>query len=690
MSDFDLHEGVGAYYVRVSDDVQDIKRQVEGIQRWLNRHGVVVPEQFRFMDEGFVRDLPLLRPEFQKMMKAVDAGQIRWIVADRQDRFGSKDKYQFISFMHRLREGMCRFFTVDDKCWNDDSMMSFMEGGFGAETSEKEQKEKGWRVLGAQIEKARRGEWSGGHIAYGMDVACYDKLNQEKWRVIIEGRDLTGSKPGKSGTRRRVYSTRRLKVFPDGKTERFDGIRNFPASEKDDTLRQTPSKDKTKLAVIREVFTKFATEDISPTQIATFLNSVGVPHHYSDRWKHFHVREMLKNPIYSGYQRWNSNGQGRFYEFLDGEPRAVDDANGRRERLKSDWVLSDNRLFDPLISDEIWAAVEARFDENLRPTRSPKSADLWLSGLLYCAHCHQPMRGMKRPTRTEYFCSTYAEKKDKCGCLRHCVNHKLIEAEIRRYLEESGKEASDILEAQQTGNMELLKPYKDKHLHNMIRCGEAMTKMIQRIVKHDDWEQILRRCGAKQETKKPPETLDEFHEDWRQLWLPVQRAYEIFFQKDQKETEDRLRELDAEHTQLTERVLNLDATTGKRAIEKANARIAELEDQMMSVEANLTNWSGRYQEIREEMFAHVYALRAATEALDDPDADNRRKARDIRSCIQKVNLTFKPTGKKYPTSELVEIEIIPAEPEYPNGASHCRAITLLKCHSSEQSLRLLE
>lgn len=669
MLDFDLQSGMGAFYIRVSDDEQDTKRQLEAIQRWLNKHGLAVPEHCQFMDEGFVRDLPQLRPDFERMVKMVDAGLLRWIVADRQDRFGSKDKYQFISYMHRLREGKCRFLTVDDKCWNDDSMMSFMEGGFGAETSEKEQKEKGWRVLGGQIEKARRGEWSGGHIAYGMDVACYDKTKHEKWRVIIEGRDLIGKKPGKGGKLRRVYSTRRLKLFPDGSTERFDGVRNFPASERDDILCQTPSKDTTKLAVIREVFAKFATEDISPTQIAAFLNSLGVPHHYADRWEHYHVREMLKNPIYTGYQRWNSNGQGRFYEYLDGEPRPVDDTNGRRERGKDDWVLSDHRLFNPLISNDVWEAVERRFAENPRKTRSPRSADLWLSNLLYCAHCDQPMRGMQRPTRTEYFCSTYAKTKGDCDCLRHCVNHDVVEAEIRRHLEESGQEASVILEAQQTGNMELLKPYEDKHLHNILRCGEALTNMIRSVVRHDDWEDMLRRCGAKKGKKKPPESLDEFHEDWRQFWLPVQKAYELFFQRDQQVTEDRLRQLDEEHTQLTNRVLNLDPQTGKRAIEKANARIAELEDQMMAVEQGLTNWSARYQEIREEMFSHVYALKAATEALDDPDADNRRKARAVRKCIQKVNLTFQPTGKKYPTSELVEIEIIPADPEYPNGAS---------------------
>ncbi|OYW13535.1 MAG: hypothetical protein B7Z55_16710, partial [Planctomycetales bacterium 12-60-4] len=227
-----------------------------------------------------------------------------------------------ISFMHRLREAGCLFLTVDGKCWTDDSMVSFLEGGLGAETSEKEQKDKSWRVIQALILKARRGEWSGGHIAYGMDVGCYAPDGHEKWRVIVEGREQIGSKPGKNGKLRRINSTHRIKVFPNGETERFDGNRNFPASDEYDTLRQTPSKDETKMAVIREAFSKFATEEISPTQIATFLNTMCISHHYAERWEHYHVREMLKNPIYVGFQRWNSNGQGRFFEFV----------------LKSDWT----------------------------------------------------------------------------------------------------------------------------------------------------------------------------------------------------------------------------------------------------------------------------------------------------------------------------------------------------------------
>lgn len=69
------------------------------------------------------------------------------------------------------------------------------------------------------------------------------------------------------------------------------------------------------LVVIREAFSKFATEEISPRQIAMFLNTMGISHHDAERWEHYHVREMMKNPIYVGFQRWNSNGQGRFFEF---------------------------------------------------------------------------------------------------------------------------------------------------------------------------------------------------------------------------------------------------------------------------------------------------------------------------------------------------------------------------------------
>ncbi len=151
-----LRRGTGASYIRVSTDEQETQRQRDSISRWLTANKLSIKPQYRFEDEGFERDLPQLRPDFQRMMVYSDRRLIQWIVADQQDRFGTKDKYQFIAFMHRLRENKCLFITVDGKVWTSDDMMAFIEGGLGAETSEKEQKAKSLRVLTGKITRARR------------------------------------------------------------------------------------------------------------------------------------------------------------------------------------------------------------------------------------------------------------------------------------------------------------------------------------------------------------------------------------------------------------------------------------------------------------------------------------------------------------------------------------------------------
>ncbi len=84
-----LKGGTGAYYIRVSTDQQDTERQQVAIERWMTDHELTIPDQFRFMDEGFVRDLPCRRPGFQRMLTAADTGLGNWIGADRQDCFGT-------------------------------------------------------------------------------------------------------------------------------------------------------------------------------------------------------------------------------------------------------------------------------------------------------------------------------------------------------------------------------------------------------------------------------------------------------------------------------------------------------------------------------------------------------------------------------------------------------------------------
>ncbi len=90
--------------------------------------------------------------------------------------------------------------------------------------------------------------------------------------------------------------------------------------------------------------------------------------------------------------------------------------------------------------------------------------------------------------------------------------HDVVEDEVRRYLSEAGLEAAAILEAQLTGNPELLKPYEQKHLHNVIRSGEALDQMMRYVAKQKGGMSLVERLAGSPRTVDPPKTLDEFHD----------------------------------------------------------------------------------------------------------------------------------------------------------------------------------
>src|SRR4051794_30495408 len=69
--------GVG--YVRVSRDSQETDRQHAAIRSWAERHGVTVAQVFE--DRGS-RDQAYKRPDFIRLLKAVESGLVDWVVVD--------------------------------------------------------------------------------------------------------------------------------------------------------------------------------------------------------------------------------------------------------------------------------------------------------------------------------------------------------------------------------------------------------------------------------------------------------------------------------------------------------------------------------------------------------------------------------------------------------------------------------
>ncbi len=203
-------------YLRCSSDPQDTLRQREAIQR----SGLKIDQ---WLEDHESRDRADKRPDFQRLLRAVQAGQVDTIVVQALDRFGVRDAWELGKIFTILKDHDCRLLDASGKQLNADDDGSVICSTVGALTSSREQREKASRVLTGKLTLARKGQFLGGYCPYGCDVVAFDAQESEVWRVVYEGHD------------------RRRKVYPDGREERFDGRRNVPPRALHETLKYRPS-----------------------------------------------------------------------------------------------------------------------------------------------------------------------------------------------------------------------------------------------------------------------------------------------------------------------------------------------------------------------------------------------------------------------------------------------------------------
>src|SRR4051794_2973970 len=106
--------GIWGCYIRASRDFQETERQHKTIKEWATRRGVVISHVFE--DRGS-RDKSESRPEFQRLLKAVEVGLLRWVVVVDHDRLGTKDHNELFSLIFMLRNHGCELWSAaEDKC----------------------------------------------------------------------------------------------------------------------------------------------------------------------------------------------------------------------------------------------------------------------------------------------------------------------------------------------------------------------------------------------------------------------------------------------------------------------------------------------------------------------------------------------------------------------------------------------
>lgn len=613
-----------AAYIRVSSDKQETERQELSIEL----AGITVDYWIKDAEGKNPRDLPEKRAGFQKLLALVNAGLVKSIVVDRQDRFGVRDAYQWGQFISLLRDNGCRLYDVGGKELSADDDVSILTGTLGAITSTREQKEKAHRNLSGKVPKAALGEYQGGYPPYGLDVVCFGPDGEEKWRSFYVGH------------------FERWKISADGTRELFKGKGNSPAKDAHDTLKLRPSLEPERLKVARQIFEWYANESISPGQIATRLNDLAVDPVFGEHWNKVKIRTLLKNPAYIGLPTYNKRGGSRFVEYVNGGFKEVERTNGKaklgRWRQKEDFIQPSEAEYEPLVDLEIWNRVQGKIEEssakaNAIPKRAPNTAELWLKPFLICGHCDKPMRatrgGNGQRVWPSYFCGTYGThgKDNPTGCRCHRVRHSVLEEIVLDYLNQAAPKVREYLEAAQAGDLELLDPLRHSVTDLMVDYQRFCVEQMLFLNEFQEEAQLVREGRTMGET------------------------YAIVLEKVTPRIETAIAEKEA---QLDEMLTGFTGLS-PRMKERANQRMEALDAEISNLRGKLVDLQTPLSDFEEELKARRAAIEEAQETFLR-DASGRQKAEALSQVVDKIVCRFRYTEKK---SFLETVEIRPVSAE---------------------------
>lgn len=129
-------------------------------------------------------------------------------------------------------------------------------------------------------------------------------------------------------------------------------------------------------------------------------------HRYGKAWSKMAVRAILANPRYTGHSVWNR--QRRDEVLIDVDDVALGHVSKMRWNDEAEWIYSDGLTHEPIVGDELFAAVRtlASAGRHRSVERKPRatSAPYALRGLISCAVCHRRMEGAFNHGRAHYRC----------------------------------------------------------------------------------------------------------------------------------------------------------------------------------------------------------------------------------------------------------------------------------------------
>ncbi|MEX2113792.1 MAG: recombinase family protein, partial [Pirellulales bacterium] len=512
-------------------------------------------------------------------------------------------------------------------------------GTIGALTSAREQREKARRSIGGKIERAKRGEYQGGYPPFGFDVVCFND-DKEKWRTVYYGH------------------FDRAKVYPDGTREQFEGKDNAPRKDANDVLLYRPTIERDRIKVAKQVFAWYASESISPRQLATRLNELKVDPVFGELWDKVKILSMLRNPVYIGQPAWNKRAGSRFVEYVNGQIRDVAKVNGKaklgRWRDRDNYVGSGEQ-FKPIIDAETWNKVQRKIadasDEQRAVKKRPaQTADLWLKPFLVCGQCGKPMRatrgGSTERLWPSYFCGTYGTygPTNPTGCHCHRVQHAVIEKIVFDYLAQTAPKLAKLIAATKAGDLDAARPL----LEAVTDASSAyygvevdMTAFVDEQLSDRDLKRLLKQGNS----------------------FPT--IYGLLYERMRPGME---RQIAAKEREL-DKQLDSFADLSGRLRDRAKAKMEDLQGTIDRLQAQLDDLRVPWTDLAKEMTARRRALKQAEQTLSN-GATGRQKTEVLSGIVDRIVCHFRHTKTKQQAnngkSYLDRVEIEPV-----SGASVC-------------------
>ena len=292
------------------------------------------------------------------------------------------------------------------------------------------------------------GNFLGGHRPYGCDVVAFNAEGKEVWRVVYQGHD------------------RRLKVYPDGRPERFDGKRNRPPKALYETLKYRPSILDERVKYVRLIYRWYTTESITAGQIASRLNDLGVSPVFGPLWHQGVVKYLLANPVYVGRPTYNKQSNSRFMEFTGGQVKTAE-RKPSRKRAEADHIRPEKQEFKPMIDPDVFDKAQAKLAATKTRAYSPEDRRLMAQGLRGVWAVRQAHVGAvgQRPqlagSRLHLLAISALGQTRPSGCGHFFVEHDLLESLVLDYLTQAAPQVKQLLDAAMATNLDEARPLLD-------------------------------------------------------------------------------------------------------------------------------------------------------------------------------------------------------------------------------------